>query len=300
MKSPLWRLSVVLGAVLACSGLVGTARSEPFHHVTDGQFTNPLEWGTVIPSFFQQTSDGTGGAYLYVEQGFAGVSAAAGVLKPDTLFLMYDFVDSNTSLTPTQGHDASNSFFDVFFQVPVDNTDYLIRILNTGNANGSFLAFEKPESIPSNINPDGTFDTGSPWTPVADDDLALGKFQAAIGFGTSPNSGTPHLMAEFQVSINRATSSGGGPTGLYDPSPAFWSASADPKTGPDPPISSGIFTLNPDGTTTVVPVLGPDGGPIKQPQPFASTVPEPASVVSLGLGLGVLALARWRRGRAAR
>ena len=58
----------------------------------------------------------------------------------------------------------------------------------------------------------------------------------------------------------------------------------------DPPITSAIFTLNPDGTTIVTPVLGTNGGPVQQ---IPEGVPEPSSLL-LVLS-GVLALTRLKK-----
>jgi hypothetical protein len=76
---------------------------------------------------------------------------------------------------------------------------------------------------------------------------------------------------------------------LYSPDPAVWSAGGKHDTN-DPPISSGIFTLNPDGTMFVLPVLSPNGGPIAQP----SDLPEPTSMLAFAAGIGAM-LSRARR-----
>ena len=88
----------------------------------------------------------------------------------DTLYLMYDYVNSNAL-----GLNSSNSFFDVFFQVNGggDPADYLVRIFTGAN---NFQAFERPNGDRPPIAPDGTFDTGpgSGWTPngrVVEDDF---------------------------------------------------------------------------------------------------------------------------------
>jgi hypothetical protein len=93
-------------------------------------------------------------------------------------------------------------------------------------------------------------------------------------------------MAEFDLTIN-----GGANKGIYDPAPAFWSATCTNCSGgialsaaADPPISSAIFTLNPDGTVSVSPVFGTSGGPIQQP----NETPEPASLWLIAPALALL------------
>ena len=108
-----------------------------------------------------------------------------------------------------------------------------------------------------------------------------------------PDSSTSHLMAEFQLAVNTSLFSVPVPPtpGLYDPSPAFWSASV--FTGGlalDPPISSGIFQLIPMGRPPSIRSSAPMGGPVLQPQ---DVVPEPSSV-AIFLGLGAIGLVGYR------
>jgi PEP-CTERM motif len=274
-----WLLGAVALVVVPSAGwaiVVGPPPppGSPFH-TTDGVFTNSAEWDTTRPSVTEVSFPvvgNTGGANLFVEQG-GGV-----------LYLMYDYTHSPAGMTP------SNATFDVFFQVPNDNTtggtDYVVSFTH-----GGFEAFEKPTAGPASLlNPDGSFNLSSPiWTALSAADLQRAQFETAIGFGPSPGDSTPHLMAEFQLTIQPPGNPLGG---FYDPGAAFWSASVSGGGGPaDPPISSGIFTLNPDGTTLVNPVFGPNGGPVLQPQ----DVPEPSSLALAGVGVAILAGARGRR-----
>ena len=284
-------IAALAGAALCCAATQVAA--SPFAHVTDGVFTSGAEWtGTnVSKTFFPAVGpDGpaqSGGAYLYVEQGNRQFNQLKTINPelvafgtPNTLFLMYDWVNSVKFAV-----DA-HSFLDVFFQVngSVHAADYLVRMF-AGTDN--FQAYERAPGSPAPVNPDGSFNVGagSGWSALDAEDLALAKFRTAIGSGASPDDATPHLMAEFELSIDNSSPDRGGSQsapGLYDPAPAFWSASA--KIGIDPPLSSGMFSLNPDGSTNVTSVFGPNGGPISQPiQPLA--VPEPSTLLLAGLGL---------------
>jgi hypothetical protein len=203
---------------------------------------------------------------------------------------MYDYING------TIQNDA-NSFFDVFFEVnrPGDQEDYLVRIKG-----GSLHAFEKDKGVMSPLAADGSFDiTSNVWRPFQDNDpMHPANFKGALGFGQSPNSPTEHAMAEFELTFEpppgSVFGSPGTHPGLYDPAPAFWSASNKGNLLNDPPISSAIFTLNPDGTTTVVPALGPGGAPVQQPQ---QVVPEPSTLGLFGAGLVALLVGAWRRKR---
>lgn len=276
------RFGLDLLTVAAClgAGAILTPIACAQVHVTDGTFTTPNEWTTpTTRTLFFPLVGATGGAYLYVDQGFRTGSTD---VSPDTLFLMYDYVHGTT-----QG----SSFFDVFFEVPTD-ADYLVRIFPT--TADSFQAFERQHGTLAPLGSDGSFlvGAGSGWAPLGPNDQALARFHTAMSFGTSPNLGTDHLMAEFELSVNNESPDRKGGNGIYDPDPAFWSAS---KGGnPDPPFSSGIFTLNPDGSTTVVPVFGPNGGPAQRPQ---DVVPEPAVCAWL-LSSGLVGATLLRRRRA--
>jgi len=256
-------------AVAALSIFSFTATMASAQHITDG-ILGPNEWNgpNASKTFFPQVGP-TGGAYLYAEQTQTKLTVAG----QDNLYLAYDYVNS-PNLGPL-------SFFDVFFEVnnPKDPADYLVRIFTSNPQN--FAAFERSHGSPAPIGSDGSFDIGptSGWSPLDSADLSLARFQTAVGFGPTVNAPTPHFLAEFQLSIDR---DGNGQNGLYSPDPAFWSASA--KSAADPPVSSAIFTLNPDGSILVLPVLGANGGPVQRPQ---DVVPEPGMAATL---LGIVSL----------
>jgi hypothetical protein len=271
-------LALVLGQAATANGVISV------NHITNGQF-DPNEWNfpTVSKAVFPPAGV-NGGSVLYVDQGVNPVNP-----NQRTLWLMYDWVGSEQPLLGQS--NFPNSFFDVFFEV--GTASYLIHEKPGPN---NFQAFEKPHDLIAPIKPDGTFDLTSPvWTLLtpADPDLGLANFHSAVQFGTSPNSGAPHLLAEFDLSINGTVPGFGGHDGLYDPAPAFWSASGKNGQPGDPPISSAVFILHPDGTTTVIPILGPNG-PVRQPQDI---IPEPLSAGLSLLGLGTMALSGLARRR---
>jgi hypothetical protein len=274
---------------LAGLGLAGAATAQPFH-LTDGRF-GPEEW-TVSPI------DGTparpsvngasfnvgapGGTRFYVEQSTNG--APVGTLGK-TLNLMYDL----GSFTPGAVGGGGGLFTDVFFQN--GKTDYVVHISDSG-----ILAFEKSHDVLSPVDAAGGFDLSSPvWSALDAADLALAQFHAASTFDSSPNYAELHMIIEFDLTVD---TSGGAPNpdGLYDPDPAFWSGSVGGQGRPTIVVGAGVFDLNNDGTTSVTPVLGPNGLPILQAE-----VPEPGTLLLLGAGAaGLISGGRRRRAQAAR
>jgi hypothetical protein len=239
-------------------------------HVTDGQFTSPLEWNLPTASLTHFPVVGSsGGADLYADS------------DASNLYLMYDAQN-----TANLGLNQSNSFFDVFFQVAPEHQDYLVHIVSQ---TGAFTAFEKPTGVISPLTGDGSFDTSSPvWTALTPADLLEAQFHAAV----TQDAGDNHLRAEFQLTLQ----TGQNPGGFYSPDPAFWSASVGAKGVNDPPISSGIFQINPGGSVIVAPALGPGGGPALQPQDVQA--PEPSTFMLAAAGL--VGLMFWRRRRTLR
>ena len=159
------RLVVALAALAVQPALAGAVGQ----HITDGAF-GAGEWSAQDKHFFPVVGTGptaAGGAYLYAAQ------------QGSNLFLMYDYINSPNTMplgTPL------NSFFDVFFQVPIDHHDYVVRMAKNG-ANNSFTAFEKPIGTVSSLTPDGSFNLLDPvWVALSQADLQLAQFKAVIGF----------------------------------------------------------------------------------------------------------------------
>ena len=249
------------------------------HYGTDN------EWSTAPSQTFAfNPGTGTGGATLYMQQGFNATGQQAVETLGDTLYVMVD----DTSRTQALG---SGTVFELL--VHQATADYLFKLTYTGSSK-TLTEFKKSPGVVSPTNPDGTLHlTDPPWTALSSGEVALANASGAIGFGTTPFTSTgAHQMAEFQISINTP-----GLAGLLTPgTPGFLSVAYGAPGTPDPPISSAIFTLNPDGTTTIAPVLGPNGDPVLQPQDVA---PEPGTLLLSGLGgmlaLGAYALRRSRR-----
>jgi PEP-CTERM motif len=304
-----WKTTFILTTTLLVSAAPVWCGAGPpiFGHITNGIF-QPGEWNApnVTVSCIAQTSDGSGGGCVYVQQGGSLVFATTtgliiGGSPFNTLYLGYDDLNPNAGGCAPMAASCSisrNTTFDVFFQV--QDSDYLIHMTGVNN----FTAYEKDAGTPSQLNADGSFDfNAAPWELLdnTDPDFQIANFQAALGFGPSPDScpnqvsdptlfcnPNPHLTAEFQLSINTDFGSpAGGENGLYDPSPAFWSG-----TGNDgaTTIISEDFTLNGNGTTDVTPHLDANGNPIQQD----NVVPEPSTML-IAAGGGALWLLKRRR-----
>jgi hypothetical protein len=157
-------------------------------HVTDGTFTT-------CPNGEQEWSDVTpvafpaSNSFLYVNQDATHTN----------LYLMYDFPVRTAPLAATDSVHVN------FYTVEqVENVPNLITydVYIYGNGQMSILQQGKP-------------------TPA-------GRIVGAAGYGASPNSSIPHVMAELQVPLSA------GPPSTYSPDPLYWSASL-PPTPPPPP-----------------------------------------------------------------
>ena len=183
-----------------------------FCHVTDGAFDdcgNPangfLEWSDIKPQFFPNSNE-----FLYADQAHLGPGSGT---TPDTFMLMYDEVGRTIPLGPNQ-----------YFQV-------------------SFTTVENEDGVPHlNFYTDHIFTDGTIVfieNGVVQQDASgavrvttIGGQAGKVGFGPSPNSPTPHVIAEFQIALsaNQQVVNGG-----YSPDPQFWTSDPPPCSVPDLP-----------------------------------------------------------------
>ena len=300
-------------------------KGSPFFDPVTGIVDGGLEWGGAEPLLFK--APGVGGLFdedfgglelaTSLKDANSLVLAAiaedfAGIPK---LFLMYDFEERTIpDFAMGDGPDLPAPFdpgefvMDIFF--PIDSTDGLgdefpgplsisepvpfvgpIAVQITGGpsaggptdcltADGGFQAFVSPL----------IFGTTGP-TSVGDPLGCASAFgmKAAVGFGASPLSETPHLQVELGVPLrfddgffdDDVFGPDIGPgTGVYSPDPQFWGSNVANDTI-DPPQSFSIITIDPGGGTTQ------DASQL--------LVPEPTSLAIFGAGLTGLAFLRRRK-----
>ena len=157
-------------------------------HVTDGQFTSCPN-GTTEWSDVQPVAFPASNSYLYVNQDPAHAF----------LYLMYDLPVRTTALAAA---DSVHINFDTVETVSNGPALVVYDIYIFGNGQMQVLQQGKP-------------------TPQ-------GRIVGGASFGVSPNSATPHVMAELQVPLLA------GPPSTYSSDPLFWGLTV-PPTPPPPP-----------------------------------------------------------------
>ena len=269
------------GFVAVCGGAAANPVSQ-FPITIDGQFTGGVgggvvqgEWSDVTPQAFIAPPDAGGVLQATTLNDSRANSLLYAGLAPESvngpvnsLYLMYAFKDLTEQVFP-----LGKLIFDVAFPVTYQgnhlNVD--VRVLGTGQTGSSFYRIE--------VLADGS---------VVPPGIVIENGAAAAGFGPSPLSSSPHFLMELEVRllIDPGFGTPGGPFppnglpgGVYSPAPTFWNASGI-NNFVDPPISSAMFTIQPDGSTIV------DVSAV----PLA--VPEPSVFALFGLGLAALCIRR--------
>ena len=284
-------IAAAAGFALAVSGSAQTTQGvSAFPFFIDGHFSNGVgvgEWSDVTPSAFHSApgataapvalNDPTRNTLLY-----AALGTTAGAPVP-SLHLLYDFLPrTNQFVAP--GEIFASVTFPINLPPALGGNKRNVSVLFQGKA----LALKDNAGVATSffdifvdLDLDGIGD-------VTASSLGL---EGAAAFGPSPLAVTPHLIVELGVGLRIQPGFGTQPgplpggginpaTGLYDPDPAFWGAAGGTgggaTLGPAPlqSASSGIFTINPNGSTTIIPT------------------PEPSSAVLLLGSLGMLAARR--------
>ena len=217
---------------------------------------NPFEWQRILPVAFVPGPTGATPALLTDHGARSFVYTAVDVEDPATgalnLYLAYDFLTRLLPFQPFQPADRPTVLFDVA------GGRFAGRMVVT------FLCGQGGVLVSG-------FDTGVPFFDRPGDQLGI---TGACGNGKSPNPtgdpffdmftdtdlrtrgfNVPHAVIELEVPLTQTL--GGDPNpggGVYDPAPAFWSASAPDAAG-DPILSQNMVAIDiMTGSSTVTPL----------------------------------------------
>ena len=266
-----------------------------FTITVDGLFTDGVvggvvqgEWSDIEPLAFLSppTPDGTlfqvpVGSPLANSLLYAGIAPGIAVTEPE-LYLMYDYLPRTDPFFSLGEFIADISFpimTDIVCEECVREEDITVQFRGAG----------PPPTLSSDTDSiviGSLFDVFvAVHLPNGEDlifDAAQFGMEGVIGFGPSALSEMPHLLIELEVPLLIEAEflgpSSPAHNGVYSPAPAFWGAGIA-NDGIDPPASAALFEILPGGT-----VISDSG--------FLPSIPEPATWVTLLLGMGAIPLRR--------
>lgn len=132
------------------------------------------------------------------------------------------FPASNSFLYVNQ--DPTHTFLYLMYDFPARTT----ALAAGESVHINFGTVETKSGSPALVFYDVFIPASGPATVLENGQLDPDGFLAASGFGTSPNSSTPHITAELQVPLVPGLAAG-----VYSPDPIFWGA-APPTPTPTP------------------------------------------------------------------
>jgi hypothetical protein len=233
----------------------------------DGAYTTPDEWSDITPVWFisdpiagaTPTSTGDPAANSLL---FAGLARDTPTSDPE-LYLLYDYLPRTDA--PTQpGEFLGSVSFPITLTGPRGpvSTPITVEFIASANPSG-------PDFFVVQIDThDGQGFVAHPELNI-EGAAGLGLTPASIVGGASPFATTTHEIFELSVplaipagfgSTNGPFSPNGTGTNGYSPDPAFWGSSISGNSN-DPPASSGVFTIHPDGSTAIAPHAVPVAAP---------------------------------------
>jgi hypothetical protein len=294
------------GILIPTSGYAQTITNpvSAFDITVDGQFTGGVsngqlvgEWSDITPAAFISPPTDAGSLVATTVGDPRANSLLYAGLDPgkDNLYLMYDYLP-RTNPVFQNGDVAGQISFPVTLPAggvfgTGGKTDITVKLVfgsPAGVHGDAQFNLSAHSFTPLQVVVDGTANgTNQPFEVPA---ASLGM-EAALGFGPSTLSTTPHMLIELSVPLlipadfgsAFPTSGESGPDNSgYSPDPAFWGGNFA-NNGGDPPGSAAMFQILPNGNTLIT--------------PLAPSVPEPSALAlgAAGLAFGLLAARRKRR-----